>query len=52
MEKEETVCVCVCVCVHTQWDISHKNEWNNAICNSMNEPRDYHSNWSKSDKDS
>jgi len=26
-------------------------EWNNAICNNMDEPRGYHTKWSKSDKD-
>ena len=30
---------------------SHKKEWNNGICGSMEEPRDYHTKWSKSDKD-
>ena len=27
--------------------LSHKKEWNNAICNNMNGPRDYHTKWSK-----
>ena len=27
-----------------------KKEWNNAICNNMDGPRDYHSKWGKSDK--
>ena len=30
---------------------SHKNEWNNAICSNMNGPRDYHTKWSKSDRE-
>ena len=29
----------------------HKKEWNNAICCNMNGPRDYHTKWSKSEKD-
>ena len=39
------------------WDIyiyenySYKKEWNNAICSNMDGPRDYHTKWSKSDKD-
>ena len=28
-----------------------KKEWNNALCNSMDEPRDYHTKWSKSDRE-
>ena len=28
-----------------------KKEWNNVICSNMDEPRDYHTKWSKSDKD-
>ena len=28
--------------------LTHKKEWNNAICSNMDEPRDYHSKWSKS----
>ena len=31
--------------------LRHIKESNNAICNKMNVPRDYHTNWSKSDKD-
>ena len=28
-----------------------KKEWNNAICSNMDESRDYHTKWSKPDKD-
>ena len=31
--------------------LSHKKEWNNAICSNMDGPRDCHIEWSKSDKD-
>ena len=31
--------------------LSHKKEWNSAICSNMDGPRDYHIKWSKSDKD-
>ena len=30
---------------------SHKKEWNNAICSNMNGPRDYHTKWSKSERE-
>ena len=29
----------------------HKKEWNNAICRNMDGPRDYHTKWSKSDRE-
>ena len=31
--------------------LSHKKEWNNAICSSMDGPRDYHTKWSKSERE-
>ena len=31
--------------------LSHKKEQNNAICSNMNGPRDYHTKWSKSDRE-
>ena len=31
--------------------LSHKKECNNAICSNTDGPRDYHTKWSKSDKD-
>ena len=31
--------------------LSHKKEWNNAICNNMYGPRNYHSERSQIDKD-
>ena len=31
--------------------LSHKKEWNNAICSNMDGPRDCHTEWSKSEKD-
>ena len=30
--------------------LSHKKEWNKAICSNMNGPRDYHTKWNKSDR--
>ena len=31
--------------------LSHKKEWNNAIYNNMDGPRDYHTRWSKSGRE-
>ena len=31
--------------------ISHKKEWNNAICSNVDGPRDYHTKWSKLDRE-
>ena len=31
--------------------LSHKKEWNNAICSNMDGPKDYHTRWSKSDRE-
>ena len=31
--------------------LSHKKELNNAICSNMDAARDYHTKWSKSEKD-
>ena len=28
-----------------------KKEWNNTICSNRDGPRDYHTEWSKTDKD-
>ena len=30
---------------------NHKKEWNNAICNNMDGPRDYHTKWSHSNRE-
>ena len=31
--------------------LNHKKEWNNAICGKTDGPRDYHSKWSKSERE-
>ena len=37
---------------HTQWNITQPlKKWNIAICSNMDGPRDYHTKWSKPDKD-
>ena len=30
--------------------LSHKKEWNNVICSNMDATRDYHTKWSKSER--
>ena len=37
--------------IYTQWTISPKKEWNNAICSNMDGPRDNHTKWSKPDRE-
>ena len=42
------------ICIHTHIHkilLSHKKEWNNAICSNMDATRDYHSKWSKSERE-
>ena len=31
--------------------LSHKKEWNNVICSNMDATRDYHTQWSKSERE-
>ena len=31
--------------------LRHKKEWNNAICSNLDGPRDYHTKWSKSERE-
>ena len=37
--------------IYNQILLSLKKEWNNAICNNMDGPRDYHTKWSKSERE-
>ena len=37
--------------IYSVISLSHKNEWNNAICSNMDGLRDYHTKWSKSDRE-
>ena len=30
--------------------LSHKKKWNSVICSEVDEPRDYHTEWSKSER--
>ena len=43
MDKEDVVCI------YSGILLSHKKEWNNAICSNMDGARDYHTKWSKSE---
>ena len=45
------MCVCVYTHTHNKILLSHKKEWNNAICSNMDGPRDYHTEWSKPDRE-
>ena len=38
------------VCKYNGLLLSHKKEWNNAICSNMHRPTDCHTEWSKSDR--
>ena len=37
------------VYIHIGILLSHKKEWNNAICSNMDGPRDYYTKWIKSE---
>ena len=39
------------VCIYNGIRLSHKKEWNNAICSNMNGPGDYHTKQSQSDRE-
>ena len=45
MDKDDVVYV------HNGILLSRKKEWNNAICSNMDEPRDYHTKQSKSERE-
>ena len=40
------------MCIYTmEYYSAIKKQWNNAICSNMDGPRDYHTKWSKSDRE-
>ena len=45
MDKEDVVYI------HNGILLSHKKEWNNAIYSNIDGPRDYHTKWSKSERE-
>ena len=56
MDEEDAAYICVCVYIYIiDFIIEHysaiKKEWNNAICSNMHGPRNYHTKWSKSDRE-
>ena len=36
---------------YTHWNTTNKREWNNATCSNMDATTDYHTKWSKSERD-
>ena len=49
IDKEDVGCVCVCVCV-VEYYSAIKKEWNNSFYSYMDGTRDYHTKWSKSER--
>ena len=47
MDKEDVVYINI----YNGILLSHNKEWNNAICSNVDETRDYHTKWSKSEKE-
>ena len=39
------------ICIYNGIILSHWKEWNNAICSNMDATRDYHTKWSKSERE-
>lgn len=37
-------------CINNGILLGHKTEWNNAVCSSIDGPRDHHAKWSKPDR--
>ena len=51
MKKEENMDIENVVHIYNGILLSHKKEWNNAICSHMDRPRDDQTKWSKSDRE-
>ena len=47
MDKEDVVYIYI----YNGLLLSHKKEWNNAICSNMDGPRDYRTKWNIPEKD-
>ena len=43
--------ICTYTHIHNGVLFSHKKEWNDVICSNMDKTGDYHTKWSKSEKD-
>ena len=51
IKKKKDVFIHMHICIHSGLLLSHKKELNNAICSNMEEPRAYHTKWSKSGRE-
>ena len=52
MNKEDVVYIYIYIYIYTmEYYSSIKKEWNNAFCSNMDRPRDYHTKWSKPDRE-
>ena len=49
MDKDDILYIYIYICNGIL--LSHKKEWNNAICSNMDGPRDDHTKWSKSERE-
>ena len=46
MDKEDVVHIYI-----VEYYSAKKREWNNAICSNVDRPRDFHTEWSQSDRE-
>ena len=44
------MCVCIYIYIYIRILFGHKKEWNSAICDNVNGPREYYAYWNKSDR--
>ena len=51
MDKEDVVYIYIYIHTHNGILLSHKKEWNNAICSNRVGTRDYHTKWSTSERE-
>lgn len=47
VDKEDVVCVHLCIYTYYGILLSHKKEWNLAICNNINGAREFYAKWNK-----
>ena len=41
-DNKKKLYIYIYIYIYTQWNISHKNEWNLAMCENMNGSREYY----------
>ena len=51
MDKGDVICVCVCVYIYIGILLSHKKEWNFALCSNKNGLGWHNAKWNKSDRE-